>query len=150
MSLDVRVEHLVPRDPAEVWSFVVDGFFRNHARWDPAVTECRSLDDGSQPLRPGARGVEVRRFGGKQRAEFEVTDVDNGRRFAFRNTTGPFQLRRTYTFVPEGPGTRLTFAFEMAPRGAMKLLFPLFRGTIRKQVEGNIGRLARLLREGAT
>jgi hypothetical protein len=143
--LDVHVEQVVRRSPREVWSFVVEGFFRNHGRWDPAVTECRPVDGDGVVARRGMRGLEVRQFGGKQTAEFVVTEVDDGRRFAFRNTTGPFELERAYTFSPEGAGTRLSFVFEMAPRGAMKLLFPLVRGKIRQQVVANIERLATLL-----
>jgi hypothetical protein len=63
----------------------------------------------------------------------------------FTNTTGPFALDRSYTFVDEGQGTRFTFTFQMAPKGVMKLLFPLVRGTVEKQVRGNIARLADLL-----
>jgi hypothetical protein len=147
-SLDVRVERVVSKSPPEVWAFVVDGFFRNHPRWDLALTECRSLDGEGATIKPGTRGVEVRRFGGEQRAEFRVTTVEAQRQFVFHNTSGPFELRRAYTFAPAASGTRLTFAFEMAPKGAMRLLFPLFRRTIRKQVMGNIDRLARLLEEG--
>lgn len=146
-NLEVRLERVVPKAADDVWAFVVEGFFANHSKWDPAVTECRPLD-GAARVERGVRGVEVRRFGGKQEAEFEVTEVEPRRRFVFRNTSGPFELLRTYTFEPSGPGgteTRMTFTFEMAPKGGMKIVFPLFRGTIRKQVETNIDRLARLM-----
>lgn len=148
-SLEVRLERLVPKRAEDVWSFVVDGFYANHSKWDPAVVECRPIDGGKR-IERGARGVEVRTFGGKQAAEFEVTDVEPRRRFVFKNLTGPFELLRTYTFEPTGPDgaqTRLTFTFEMSPKGGMKLMFPLFRRTIRKQVETNIDRLARLMHD---
>jgi hypothetical protein len=142
-SLQVDVAHVVKKSAPEVWSFVVDGFFANHPKWDPAITECRRLDDG--PLAPGSRGLEVRHFGGEQRATFEITEVAKQQRFSFRNLSGPFELVRTYTLAPADGGTRLAFSFQMSPKGAMKLLFPLFRRTIDRQVRANIARLAALL-----
>ena len=144
-GLEVHVEHIVDRSPTDVWAFVVDGFFANHPKWDPALIECRPLDGSAVPPQAGTRGVEVRAFGGKQRAEFEVTEVDRGRYFAFRNTSGPFALERSYTFAPVERGTRVAFSFRMLPKGAMKFVFPLLRGTVREQVRTNIARLARLL-----
>jgi hypothetical protein len=149
-GIEVSLEHVVPRNTASVWAFVVEEFFTNHPKWDLAITECRRLDGNAAPIQKGTRGLEVRSFGGKQSAEFEVTELERQQRFAFRNTTGPFELNRVYTFEPDGGATRLTFSFQMAPKGAMKVLFPLFRGTIRRQVETNIGRLVQLLSSTST
>jgi uncharacterized protein YndB with AHSA1/START domain len=145
-GLEVTVERTVPCAPEEVWRFVVDGYFEHHHRWDPAVTEMTKLTAG--PLAVGTRGREVRSFGGKQAAEFEVTELEAPRRFAFRNTSGPFELERSYDFEERGGTTQLVFRFRMRPKGVMRLLFPLVRRKIGGQVEANIDRIPGLVRRG--
>lgn len=137
--LDVRLTRTVAADPDTVWRFVAEDFFANHRKWDPAIVELRQLTPA--PIGEGTRGVEVRQFGGRQEAEFVVTAFVPRQRFAFSNTTGPFALERSYDFTASG----FTFHFRMAGKGMMRLLFPLLRGTIAKQVEGNIDRLCGLL-----
>lgn len=95
--------------------------------------------------RPGASG-------GRKTAEFEVTELNRPDSFRFRNVTGPFALERRYRFNGAGTGARATtveFDFEMAPKGAMRLLFPLLRPVIAKQVRANIARIPELV-SGAT
>jgi hypothetical protein len=141
-SLDVEVTRDLAVSTDVVWDYVVAGFFGNHPRWDPAIVELRKLTEGE--VRVGTRGVEVRNFGGRQEAEFVISELTPKRRFAFSNTTGPFKLERRYDFA-DGGRTRLTFHFSMAPKGIIRLIFPLLRGPIAKQVESNIDRLCRLL-----
>lgn len=84
-------------------------------------------------------------MGGKQRAGFEITEFDQPSRFALRNTSGPFELDRAYTFEPDDAGTSVTFVFRMAPRAfPFTVLFPMIRGAIAK-VGSNIERLRGLL-----
>jgi hypothetical protein len=142
-ALDVVVEREVASVPAAVWEFVVDGFFANHPRWDPAIAELRKLTDG--PVAQGTRGLEVRNFGGRQAAEFVVTELEPQRVFSFSNTSGPFALERSYSFAPTSTGCRFIFRFQMRPKGPMVLLFPLVQRTIARQVGENIDRLCALL-----
>jgi Polyketide cyclase / dehydrase and lipid transport len=147
MELHVSTTVEVSRPVEAVWAYVVDGFFDHHGRWDPAVAGMERLTDG--PLRVGTRGLETRSFGGKQTAEFEVTQLDRPQLFGFRNITGPFALERQYRFAGAEGGTTVDFVFDMVPRGAMRLLFPLIRPIIARQVRANIGRIPGLV-PGAT
>jgi hypothetical protein len=134
----------VGRSVESVWEYVVAGFFEHHGAWDPAVVGMTRLDDG--PLSVGSRGRERRRFAGTQEADFTVTELTRLQAFAFRNTTGPFALDRRYDFRADGSGaTVVAFEFDMAPRGAMRLLFPLLRPVIRRQVRANIDRIPALV-----
>src|SRR5690348_6989181 len=92
-----------------VCRYVVEGYFEHHSTWDPAVVEMARLTSG--PVAVGTRGREVRRFGGKQAADFTVTDVAEPSRFALSNTSGPFALDRTYEFKPDGAGCTVSFTF---------------------------------------
>jgi hypothetical protein len=141
--LDTTVEVRVPRAPAAVFAFVAEGFFDNHPRWDPAVA---MANDTPGPVAVGTRGREVRRFLGRQVAEVEVTAFQPPRRFALRNRSGPFELDRAFSFEPVDGGTHIRFSFRMRPRPLpLRLLFPLLRPTISRQVHANIARLGQLL-----
>jgi len=141
--LDLSLEREVGTDPRRVWGFVVEEFFANHRKWDPAIVDLTPLTEG--PVGPGTRGREVRSFGGRQAAEFLVTRFEPETLFAFVNATGPFALERAYSFRPSGPGCRMVFRFTMRPKGAMRLFFPVLRGLIARQVAANIDRLCGLL-----
>jgi hypothetical protein len=138
--LDVQCTQVVRRPIEVVWRYVAEEYFAHHSSWDPAVVGMRRLGDG--PLGVGTEGVEeARRMGRVQRTRFRVTDVDRPRRFAFTDVDGPFALDRSYSFAPHADGTQVTFRFTMSPRGAMRLIFPLMRRAIARQVRANIGRL---------
>jgi hypothetical protein len=141
--LDLTMQLDVDRPADAVWSFVAENFFANHPKWDPAIVEMRKLTAGG--MGEGTEGVEVRRFGGKQEAAFVVREFRPATRFSFDNTSGPFELKRSYSFHPSNGRTRIEFRFIMAPKGVMRLLFPLLRTVIAGQVRTNIGRLAELL-----
>ena len=142
-ALDLTLQLNVDRPADAVWSFVAENFFANHPKWDPAIVEMRQLTAGG--MGEGTQGVEVRRFGGKQEAAFVVREFRPTSRFSFDNTSGPFELKRSYSFQPANGSTRIEFRFIMAPKGVMKLFFPLLRGMIAGQVRANIGRLTDLL-----
>jgi hypothetical protein len=145
--LDLSVSVDVPRPVTDVWQYVAVEYFDHHARWDTAITGMEALAPG--PVGVGTRGVETRSFGGQQRAEFEVTQFDAPRSFWFRNLTGPFDVERSYVFTAVDAGTTLTFRFAMAPRGPMKIVFPLLRRTISGQVRANIARIPGLVTEAS-
>ena len=141
--LDVTESVEARRPREEVWAYVVDGFFENHRHWDPAITELVQLTEG--PMVEGTRGRETRSFGGKQSADFEVTELRRPSVFAFLNTSGPFHLERRFVFDAEASATRVTFRFVMAPKGPMHLVFPLVRRTVARQVRANIARIPGLV-----
>ncbi len=65
--------------------------------------------------------------------------------FGPRNTSGPFDLERTYSLHPTTEGTQLIFRFTMTPRGPVCLVFPMLRPKIEDQVHNNMARLRDLL-----
>jgi len=144
-ALDMQVEERIDRALDDVWKFVVIEYFEHHGCWDDAITEMTKLTPG--PLGVGTRGREVRSFGGKQAAEFEVTELVEPNRFAFRNTSGPFAVERAYELHATPSGTRLVFSFRMRPKGPTKVLFPLLRSKVASQVRANIGRIPGLVEE---
>lgn len=141
--LDIRRGESIRASVDVVWRFVAEEYFAHHSQWDTAIADMEQLTDG--PVAEGTRGVETRRFMGKQVAEFRVTDFEPNHYFAFENTSGPFECSRSYTLTKMGDGTKLEFRFVMSPRGPAKLVFPLMRGTIERQVGENIARIPELV-----
>lgn len=146
-GLQVHVEVHLSQSVETVWRYVAEGYFEHHSSWDPAVVEMVKLTSG--PVAAGTRGREVRRFAGRQAAGFTVTDAAEPTRLALSSTSGPFALDRTYEFKPDGAGCTVSFSFDMRPKAAMRLAFPLLRRTIAAQVKANIGRLPSAVREAA-
>jgi hypothetical protein len=144
MMINQTVDIHVTPSPEKCFDYVAEDFFANHRRWDPAIAALTQTAPG--PIGVGTTGREVRRFGTRQAVDFRVTEFDRPRRFAFTNTSGPFWLDRAYTFTPADGGTDIRFTFVMRPRTLpFRILGPLVKGTIVRQVEANIHRLEGLL-----
>lgn len=127
----------------DVRRFVIDDYFANHTSWDRGLLELVALDGG--PVRPGARGRETRQFLGRQETEFEIVEVADTR-LRLRDEPSAWTLERTYDLEPSETGTRVTFTFAMEPnRGLFRLVYPVARPIIAKQVRRNMDVLARLL-----
>lgn len=127
----------------DVRRFVIADYFTNHTRWDRALLELVALDDGA--VRPGARGRETRQFLGRQDTEFEIVEVTD-RRLRLRDEPSAWILERTYELEPSETGTRVTFTFAMEPnRGLFRLVYPVARPVIARQVRRNMDVLAGLL-----
>jgi hypothetical protein len=143
-ELELSVEEQVCASAAQVWSYVVEHYFENHSLWDPAIVAMDKLTPGGVGM--GTRGRETRRlFVGRQATDFEVVACEPRTRFVFRNTSGPFELEREYRLAEDGGRTALRFRFQMKPRGPMKLVFPLLRNTVERQVRENMARIPALI-----
>ena len=111
------VDTFIAAPPREVYAAVADV-----TRTGERSPECRAAEwlSGSAPGQVGSR------FRGRNRAGLvrwsrvcEVTANDPGSRFVFRTVPERLDLSRrdsttwSYTFVPEGDGTRVTHSYEI-------------------------------------
>lgn len=139
--LQVRFDVAAPIE--DVHRFVISGYFANHTRWDRGLLELVALGDGA--VRPGARGSETRQFLGRQETEFEIVEVTDTR-LRLRDEPSAWTLERTYELEPVETGTRVTFTFAMDPNsGLFRLVYPIARPVIARQVRRNMDVLAGLL-----
>jgi hypothetical protein len=127
----------------DVRRFVIVDYFTNHTRWDRGLLELVPLDDWT--VQPGARGRETRQFLGRKETEFEIVEVTDTR-LRLRDEPSAWTLERTYELEPSETGTSLTFTFAMEPNHWLfRLVYPLARPLIARQVRRNMGALAGLL-----
>jgi hypothetical protein len=111
---------------AEVFDFVATHNYENHPRWEAEVLEIRPLTEG--PIGVGSRVVMVRKdFGRVMETTHECTEFLLDRRVAFRTIDGPMDFEIAFSFEPAPAGTRLRVDVGAQPRGAMRLLSPVFR-----------------------
>jgi carbon monoxide dehydrogenase subunit G len=124
----------VDRPPAEVFDYLTDP--STLADWQTSKTLVQPLTDG--PPRLGARVRERTKPPGRSEFEqvVEFTEFDRPRRVHVHVVEGPFPVDGTWSFEPQGEGTRVRFVAEGALPGVMRALQPLVRPVVARQFAG--------------
>jgi carbon monoxide dehydrogenase subunit G len=123
--LSMRLEQTfsVRRPPDVVFDYLTNP--SNLADWQTTKTLVKQLTDG--PPRLGTRIQErTKPPGGKEFEQIvELTEFDRPRRVRVHIVEGPYPVDGTWSFRPEGDGTRVHFVAEGELRGLMRLLQPI-------------------------
>lgn len=112
----------IERTVAEVFDFVADE--RNEPRFNPQMTSVEKLTGGEIGLGTQFR-AEVLSGGRPLSMIIEFTDFDRPRRLGSRTTMSGMVILGELTFVEDGDATRMRWAWNMQPTGALRLLKPL-------------------------
>jgi uncharacterized protein YndB with AHSA1/START domain len=138
-------EVTIDRPPRAVYEALLDP--ARYAEWTP-MTDMAFDDDG--PPRVGQRGhFQMAEGPIKGRLEMEIVELEPDRKITFRATHPSLDWVAVNTIVPEGSGTRLTYAGELALRGAMRLMEPFMSGEVRRGEAAEAAKLKAMLeREG--
>jgi uncharacterized protein YndB with AHSA1/START domain len=138
-------EVTIDRSPRAVYEALLDP--ARYAEWTP-MTDMAFDDDG--PPRVGQRGhFQMAEGPIKGRLEMEITELEPDRKISFRATHPSLDWVAVNTIVPEGSGTRLTYAGELSFRGAMRLMEPFMSGEVRRGEAAEAAKLKAMLeREG--
>jgi carbon monoxide dehydrogenase subunit G len=75
----------------------------------------------------------------------EVSELEPERAFGLRMLEGPLPVDADLRFEPAGGGTRVRFRVHGQPGGAMRLLQPLLRPTLKRQFRQHCGELKHVL-----
>jgi uncharacterized membrane protein len=139
----------IARTPEEVFAYVdqVD----RHPEWQEKLDSSNWVTEG--PLRVGSRAHQVRRVpGGPREFTLECTEHDPPRKSSWRTLNGPVRPEGTVTVEPLADGSRSRFTVQIDPRGHGlfgKLIAPLARRDLDKQVPKDNAQLKELLERGA-
>src|ERR671931_2018041 len=100
----------VAAPPEQVFDYMTDP--ANLPRWQSTKTSVEQLTDG--PPRLGTRVRERTKPPGGQEFEqvVEFTEFDRPRRVHVHIVEGPYPVDGTWSFEPEGAGTRVRFVAE--------------------------------------
>lgn len=123
----MRVSDAIPIGaPAEVvWAVTVD--VERWPEWTPTMTSVSRLDTGPLKLGSIARITQPM----QPPSEWVVTELVDGRRFAWETLRWGLHMIATHEIVPEGAGTRNVL--HLAAEGAVAwLLRPLLRFAFRR------------------
>ena len=132
-----RTEHIARPHP-KVWDFFVN--HDNAMKWNPSIVGLKQITDG--PVGVGTKFLETRRVGKKEHTvTLEITDFEEGRKYA--GTVDEMGIRGTYTyrFEPRGDETEVHLVAEISGKGFAKLMLPLVKRAMLKQDGAQLERL---------
>jgi uncharacterized protein YndB with AHSA1/START domain len=120
----------IARPVKDVFDFVADE--RNEPTYNPKMTSVDKLTPG--PIGKGTRwSATVDSRGRPVEMELEVTDYDRPHRLASTTTMAAAQIQGALTFEPGPAGTVMRWSWDLRPKGAFRLLGPLFAAQGRRQ-----------------
>ncbi len=143
MSVDVLVETVIRRSPAEVSAYAGDP--SNAPTW---YANIRSVDWRTEPpMRVGSRMDFVAQFLGRRLAyTYEVVEWVPGERLVMRTADGPFPMETTYTWEPAGKGgTQMTLRNRGNPSGFSRVAAPVMERAMRRATTKDLARLKEIL-----
>lgn len=136
MEMNASID--IGRSPDEVYGFVSHP--ENDVQWRTGVTE--SGLTSPPPLGLGSEGYAGN---GKQVSRWKVTAISPGSSVDWDLIDGPFSGTGGYRLEAVGDGTRFTLLADVEPKGALRLLGPLFGRMGRKQNQADVARLKSIL-----
>ena len=147
-KLAVLVEEafFVSRTPEVVFDYLTNP--SNLAEWQTSKTSVEQLTDG--PPRLGTRVRErTKSPGGKEFEQIvEFTEFDRPVRVHAHIVEGPYPIDGTWSFEPDGDGTRVHFVAAGELRGAMRILQPVTKLLMARQMAGYHRNLCRNVEAG--
>jgi uncharacterized protein YndB with AHSA1/START domain len=130
----MRVEEtfFVSRPREVVFDYLTDP--SNLADWQTSKTSVEQLSDG--PPRLGTRVRERTKPPGRKEFEqiVEFTEFVRPRRVHIHIVEGPYPVDGTWFFEPHGDGTRVRFVAEGEMRGVMRILQPVAKLVLARQM----------------
>ena len=133
---------VINRPPGGVWAFLND--ISNNTRWQSGLIET-SFTSGDR-MAVGARWREVRQFLGRRlESEFECTEHEPDKTFAFKSLSGPFPIQGVARHESVEGGTKITVTLEGETGGFFKLAEPILVRTAKRQIDADNATLKDLL-----
>ena len=121
---------IVERSVEEVFDFVADEL--NEAKYNPLMVRAEKTTPG--PIAVGTRwSATILARGRPLDMDIEVTQFERPRRLASTTTMSTADVEGVLTFEPDVAGTRMSWSWELRPKGVYKLMGPLFARTGRRQ-----------------
>jgi uncharacterized protein YndB with AHSA1/START domain len=142
--MTVSVEVTVERPPEQVFPVVADG--ERLPEWMEDFERVEQVSEGAPAL-----GTEYRyKMRRAPESTFQWSEFEPGRRVRWSGPpvkAGPGSLepRGGIDVEPAAEGSRVRVTLDPVPRGAMKLLLPIMRRSMRNGAVQNLSRLKALL-----
>lgn len=137
--IDLTRDIHIAQPAAAVWSVMAD--YSRDPEWRTGVTAMVPSPPG--PVQPGTTTAETIRLGGKTwHNDGEVTEVVPGQSFSWRTTTGA-DAHGSRSVEPLGArDCRVRLELHVRPRGFERVLAPMLRRMLDRNLRGDLERLA--------
>jgi uncharacterized protein YndB with AHSA1/START domain len=119
---------IINRSPSEVFDALLDADL--YSKWSPMADV--EFDGGGRPSVGTTGRFRMTEGPFKGMLEMRIAELDPARRLVFNVTHPAADWTAISTVAPEGNGTRLTYAGELAFKGWRRLIEPLVAGEVRK------------------
>ncbi len=127
---EIEGEIVIKRPVEEVFDFAADG--RNEPRYNPHMRRAEQLTDG--PIGVGTRfRAEITSMRRTFPMVTELTAYQRPQRYASTTHLSFMDTSGTVTFEPVSGGTLLRWAWQVEPRGALRLVTPIMARIGRRQ-----------------
>ena len=141
----VEVSRQVEASAPEAFEVISD--FERNPSWQKGMRSCRWTTD--PPLRVGSTYVQEAGFLGRTiESTFEVIEYEPGRRVKATTIAGSFPITFARTVTPSDGGARIDARIEGDASGFFRIATPLMRFMVRRSIEADYDRLARMLEQG--
>jgi hypothetical protein len=141
MAVDVTTAVAIALPCEQVAAYAGDP--ANAPEWYANITSVRWRTP--PPVGVGSRLDFVARFLGRTLAyTYEVVEHDS-RHMVMRTAQGPFPMETTYTWEPDGSGTRMTLRNRGEPAGFASVTAPVMAAAMRRANRKDLARLKQLL-----
>jgi hypothetical protein len=138
-------EIVINRPLGEVFDFVTDA--RNEPRYNPRILRVEKTTSG--PVDRGTHFVLVSKAMGRpMEVEYEITAYERPLRMTSGTIRGLplMDVESAETFEPVGGGTRMRWAWEIKPRGAVgRLMAPVFARILGRRLDRAFAKIKRVL-----
>jgi|SRR5579872_3270394 len=114
---------VIERSIEDVFDFVADE--RNEPRYNPQMTLAEKVTEG--PIGVGTKFHSVVTGAGGADMTIEFTEFDRPRRLAETIRMSSMNINGLLTFEPVASGTRMSWLWDLQPRGVYKVLGPVIR-----------------------
>jgi hypothetical protein len=126
----VRGEILINRPVEMVFDYVADQ--RNEPVYNPRMLQSEKITD--VPIGVGTRFRATARSGRRMvEMLIKITEYDRPRRLGSRTTMSSVDVNGGLTFEPVDGATRMSWSWEVSPRGPLRLFGPLVARLGRRQ-----------------
>jgi uncharacterized membrane protein len=123
-------EILIKRPVEQVFDYVADQ--RNEPIYNPRMLRSEKITDG--PIGIGTRFRATTQSGWREiEMLIEVTEYQRPRRFGSRTTMSSADVDGGLTFEPVNGATRMSWSWDVRPRGSLRILAPLVARLGRRQ-----------------
>lgn len=110
------------RSPEQMFDFLADP--RNEPAYNPRIRSARKLTPGA--IGPGTRYVQhAKSFGRVGDVTIVLVDYQRPRRLSWDIQSAGMSVRGDVRFDPRAAGCRVSWAWDLHPKGAWRLLGPL-------------------------